>query len=449
MTRQTHHFLENLHTNQQALILKRDGQRPTWDDETLHQTVYTQQPTMYALMGVLSGVKSEQRARLLFQLLRQSRQDMTVDVRHVLDQVTSLLLAVLPADSVLTTFLAVRRERANHKHTRRAMLRYLLNHPALEDMASKRRPAVVDSLEHAMGRDVARACAKLVVQGLDEAYLRRHLLRFADDPQRVKPVLLYLYRWGHLAASEVDYQTAHETALEQLEPNDSRPKTVTATNRGEIAANLVHIYRGGSSSQLTEALEQAVTKAAAELPRFGGKVGLVLDASASMQGYGEREYCILAQSVALQKVLERCATEVEVKLVGGTGNPPQPTGPTDLATALIELLEGQPDVVAIVSDGYENCHEGDLAKVVATLPQIGLTTPIVFCHTKFTEGDDLTLRRPKGELLALEFWHQADFEGLLLRLFATAKQGQTGLQDFLYRRLDHLQKELPTWNSVN
>src|SRR5262249_55842288 len=116
-----------------------------------------------------------------------------------------------------------------------------------------------------------------------------------------------------------------------------RPRTITATNRGDIAATLIHVYRGGSNAELEQALVRYVDDAAAKLPKFDGRVALVLDASASTQGYGEREFCCVSQSQALRLVLEKCAAEVKVFTVGGDGsNPPRPAGDTDLATAVLE-----------------------------------------------------------------------------------------------------------------
>jgi hypothetical protein len=202
---------------------------------------------------------------------------------------------------------------------------------------------------------------------------------------------------------------------------------------------------------LQQALDGYVEKAASELPRFEGKLALVLDASASTRSYGDREYCVLAQSVALQRVLEKRCANLQVHTVGGSGYPPVPEGNTDLATALLDALEGEPDVVAIVSDGYENVYPGDLERVVDALPRAGVQTPVVFCHSKFTNQDDLTLRRPAQNLPQLEFWHQDDFEDVLLSLFSrvNSNKGETCLREFLLQKLYKVEKELELWTSIN
>ena len=446
-------FLQHLRTTNEPFILRRDAAPPQWSDEALHRSNYDQNPELYALLAVADKVQPWQRVRILFQLLQRSRKGMSNEIRCTLERVTDLLLTVLHPDQVLTVFLALRRVRANHKHTTRAILKYILNHPHFEDMASSRRPTMVDCLEHAVGKNVARACAKMLSEEAtaDQTYLRRNLLRFVRDSQWVKFVLPFLYKQGTRQTGNGQYQQAHRQYIEKLEQHQDRPKTVTATNRGDIAATLVHLYRGGNSTELQQALDGYVEKAASELPRFEGKLALVLDASASTRSYGDREYCALAQSVALQRVLEKRCTNLQVHTVGGSGSPPVPEGNTDLATALLDALEGEPDVVAIVSDGYENVYPGDLERVVDALPRAGVQTPVVFCHSKFTDSDDLTLRRPVQNLPQLEFWHQDDFEDVLLSLFSrvNGNKGETCLQEFLLQKLYKVEKELELWTSIN
>jgi len=439
-------FLRHLTRETAPFLLRRKASTPEANDQNLHESVYRQAPDLYALCGLAEKALPAQQARILFQVLAHSRVGLPVEARQTLDRVTTRLLAGLPPQDVLTVFLALRRGRANHKHTRRAILRYLLNHPQLEELAHQRRPALVDCLEHALGKNVARACAKrLAGDQPDDPYVRRHLLRFAHNPQRVRKVMAFLYRHGDLPAPREPLVTivpARVTAREE-----QLPRTITATNRGEIAAALVHLYRGGSNAELNTAIQRYVQEAVAQVPHFDGIVALVLDASASTQGYGEREFCCISQSQAFRRVLEQCCARLHVVPVGGAGDLARPDGDTDLATAVLDALDTDPDVVAVVSDGYENHHPGDLGRVVASLPAAGVQTPVVFCHSKFSGKDDLSLRRPAPGLPELEFWHQDDFAEILWFLFAHARppKGEAFLRKELSRRLLALETESASW----
>jgi hypothetical protein len=454
-------FVQHLLTCQEPFSVRRDGAPPRWNDEALHRAAWDADPELYALFAVLERVTQGQRARLLFQLLERSQEGFPAEVRRTLERCTNLLLAVSPAPDVLQVFLALRRSRANHKHATRTILQYLLNHPCLEELVQRRRRTVRDCLEHALGKSPARACFRISRESAaseeEERYLRRHALRFARDPARARRALGALGALGGKSETgaltlpgDGDYRKTHLLVLEALQARVERPATVTPTNRGDLAATLVHLYRGGTAPELVEALERFLKAAGERLPRFPGRLAVVLDASASSRGYGDREYACLAQSVALARVLERCCEEFHLVTLGGPDFPPAPGGATDLAAGLLDALEWDPDVVAMLSDGYENVYEGDLARVVATLPQAAVMAPVFFCHSKFTGADDLSLRRPAPGLPELEFWHEADFEEVAVALFAAARgQHTTPLRQFLGRKLDHLEQELDLWSAAS
>src|ERR1043166_2389884 len=166
---------EYLRDNQKPLLLHRDGQPPIWSDAGVHQAAFAADPGLYALLALQGAAHPVQRAAVLFQILHESRQGMDRDVRRTLERVSAVLLAALPIDLVMTVFLSLRRTRANHKHTMRAILTYLLNHPQMEDLVSLRRPAIIDSLEHAVGKSVARYCVRLLGEP-ENRYAWKHLL---------------------------------------------------------------------------------------------------------------------------------------------------------------------------------------------------------------------------------------------------------------------------------
>ena len=344
-------LLNHLSLHNQAFVLRHNGKPPEWDDEALHQEAYNYNPELYALFSLIETVTAEQRLRILFQILKASRKGFSHNLRLTLESVTNFLLKILHPDKVLTVFLALKRVRANHKHTTRAILKYIFEHSQSLDMVVCRRPAVVDCLEHALGKNVVRGCAKIVSTNGDETYLNQNLFRFVNDRERVKSILQLLYRHQGLQNGSNEYVKVHQKYTAILDNQQQRPKTVTATNRGDIAATLAHIYRGGQSEQLMEAVENYVNQAAAKLPRFNKTLALVFDASASTKSYGDRQYCCLAQSVALKLVLEKCCNKVKVYQVGGTVDElPIPEGYSDIATSVLDAVKGNPDVIAIVSD---------------------------------------------------------------------------------------------------
>ncbi|MDG6101515.1 hypothetical protein Daura_39370 [Dactylosporangium aurantiacum] len=401
-------FARHLQQHTTGLRVLRAG-AVVWDDEAVHAEAYAADPQRYALSALTPGVPAPQRARVLLQLLLASRAGFGDAARDTLARVTRVLaLGLAPAD-VLTVLLAVRRRRANHRHVTRTVLTVLLEHPHAAQLVRARRAVAQDCLEHALGRATARACAAALRRGE-----RPH-------PDRLRSVL----RPGNAALVPALYRHHDGTALVALPPaggdldlTGPRPATVTATNRGDLAATLVHLLRGGPTGELLPAVARYTDAAVAGLPRYEGTVALVLDDSASMRGYGEREWAVASQVAALRRVLDRVCARLVVVRAGGVAG--RPGGATDLATAVLDALSGPvpPDVVAVASDGYENVHPGDLARVAAALPGAGVSTPVVYCQATFGHADDLTLRRPAPALPQRTFWHTDDLAPLVLWLLS-------------------------------
>ncbi|MGP4099580.1 hypothetical protein [Nonomuraea sp. KM90] len=421
-------LLLHFRTHDVPLVLSRGGE-PVWDDAELHRNAQRSDPEGYALLALVPGVLPWQRARVLLRTLAASQAGLDDRTRATLAKVTRALMFGLPPAYALTVLLALRRLRANHKHTTRAIVAFVLEHPDVDALIEARRPALVDCFEHALGKATARGCARLIAGGdTGSGRLRRSLLRFTSDPARAVKRVRALYAPGTYGAA------APQEPPAPLDPVREHPPIVTPTNRGDIAATLVHLYQGGPAAELRPALAGYVARATRGLPRLDASVAMVLDTSGSMRGYGEREWAVMSQAVALRLMLAEVCERLTVIETGGTEG--VPAGATDLAGGLLDALDTAPDLVVIVTDGYENHLPGDLSRVAATLPRAGVTTPVVLCLATFTRGDDLTLRDPAPELPRQSFWHQDDFAGLLPWMFGHCAPGRDWIRTTMLDRLE-------------
>ncbi|MGW4241471.1 hypothetical protein [Nocardia sp. NPDC004722] len=425
-------ILDHFRTHGAPLTLSRTGV-VAWDDAEFHRAAHAADPEGYVLTALVPGVHETQRARVLLRTLLASRAELPEETRGILDKATRALLFGLPPADVITVLLAVRRRRANHKHVTRAIAAFVLDHPDAELLIAARRPALRDCLEHALGKNTARACLRQILDGTtDSPELRRNLLRFTANPDRAVERLRQLYAPGTHGVPVLTEPIA------PLEPTRDREPIVTVTNRGDIAATLVHLYRGGPATELGPALAGYVAATVRGLPPLHGHIALVLDTSESMRGYGDREWALLSQAEALRLTLAELCPQLTVIEVGAAQ-----TAATDLATGVLDALEAvaapahpAPDLVVVVTDGYENQLPGDLARVAATLPSIGVDTPIVLCQALFTGSDDRTLRDPAPALPHTAFWHQDDFAALLPWLFARTPGGADWIRTATHRFLD-------------
>ena len=102
-------------------------------------------------------------------------------------------------------------------------------------------------------------------------------------------------------------------------------------------------------------------------------VHAIVDNSGSARGSDERAYHALAVIEATFRVIgaasEKLGTSLTCHFVGdaGEGNTLlSPAGGTDLRRPLARALAARPDMVVILSDGYENVSAGSVAQILAT-----------------------------------------------------------------------------------
>jgi len=109
-------------------------------------------------------------------------------------------------------------------------------------------------------------------------------------------------------------------------------------------------------AELHDALERSARRQLARTPGMLGKVAAVLDASYSSSGSSEKRRRPLGVALAASYLLRAASSEYRA-----FWTPPltdelllSPRGGTDLATPLLEALAWQPELVVVVSDGFEN-----------------------------------------------------------------------------------------------
>lgn len=362
-------LLSHLRTCSEPLALRRDGKPVRWADEALHRAAFASDPEFYTLNAFADDVHPWQRARILLLLLTESRCGLSLSLRAQFERVTLFLLATLPTEPVLTVFLAARRARANHRHTGRAILSYLLQHPDIEALACARPAAVRDCLEHALGKVQARHFGYYAPRAGQEPPLPALLRRYGGPETQIRRLFAFLYFGAGAQAATC------EPAPETMTLPETPPAAI-------LVPLLVQFYCSGTSPELVQQLEAAVARRAEELPLLPGRIALILDASASMRGSRKQEFAPIALAVAFERVLQAKCPDLRAYTIGGFGWPPAPEGPTDFGRVLIDALEGDPELVVFVTDSYENLNEGDAARILATLRALGLSTPVVCCRVE-------------------------------------------------------------------
>ena len=413
-------------------MLRRDGMPAHWSDEALHRAAFASDPELYTLCAFLEGIQQCQQSRILLLLLTESRRDLTPALRAHQEAISLFLLSTLPVELVLNVFLAVRRARANHRHTTRAILSYLLQHPEFEALVCARPRAVRDCLEHALGKSRARYFGYHAPRRGQDTCTPSVLRRVGRSESEIRRLLLLLY-FG--------------------EKRRDAPRTDAAKPVREIVAAdvmtplLLQFYRVGTSRDLVEQLEASIVALSSRLPELTGKIALILDASASMRGSGAHPFAPIALAVAFERILAVKCPDLRPFTIGGFGSPPAPEGPTDFGRALIDALEGEPELIVFVTDGYENLDEGDAARILATLRTLGLTVPIVCCRIETDENGFGYNRQSGNDVPEFPLRNEFDFDVAvqILDLLVAPQAARERIVNALRARQARWEEETYAW----
>ncbi len=105
-----------------------------------------------------------------------------------------------------------------------------------------------------------------------------------------------------------------------------------------------------------------------------------MDVSASMSGHDTQAMRPISVALALRDVLAGTSERSTIVTSDGRVVPAaeliEPAGDTSLAAGLVTLLKQDPDVMFVLTDGYENAPAGRFAEVVGAVRRMGVETPI-------------------------------------------------------------------------
>jgi hypothetical protein len=200
-----------------------------------------------------------------------------------------------------------------------------------------------------------------------------------------------------------DMMTAQEKLRLQESANEAETKITVDWRRVSLTKLVLYLLSKSPAERATErevletALDAATKSALRKAPFRLGKVAAVLDCSFSASGSGDKRRRPLALALAADRLLRAAASQYEAFWTSAMADPFLVTarGQTDLATPILAALASAPDLVVIVSDGWDNSppegarHVLDLYR---TMLDPNRRVSIVHVNPVFNAGD-YTLRR--------------------------------------------------------
>jgi len=148
----------------------------------------------------------------------------------------------------------------------------------------------------------------------------------------------------------------------------------------------LYAFECGATQEIQGALMAKAEHAAMGMPVQYEHIGIVVDASQSMAGDRTQHLRPLAVTLALRDMLEAASTHGTVVYCGGELENDvivRPSGDTSLAEGLLAVLQEEPDIVYVISDGYENAPAGRFQDVLLAARELGIQTPVFHLNPVF------------------------------------------------------------------
>lgn len=389
--------------------------------EAIHDEMFSFDRGVYSLCLILPGLTDYSRQLGMVKLLSSPSQDRKSVLNDVSEfEVVSSIAKSLPPQRMIKAILKLKNERVNNSRTRRIIFRELLLSPKLEFWSVKYRRKLRDVLRHLMGARTAGILKSILSKRRDiwnekeKSIVRRKVERFIPLEYAPGPILecvsfilgneneVSLKLLRAFVEAKTDLEAGRELPFEVLDgirsryhKDRKRAEALEMTRRKMSEGQKMALHRSakkegvkinfdpskqsslklylyayemGMTDEISKALVKKAEEVSRELPLRLGKISVLIDTSASMAGSGSQKLRPIASSLAVRDVLAEVGEEV--KMLTSTGKPTlagellKPGGETYLASSLVGLLKEKPEVVFVITDGYENAPAGRTAEVV-------------------------------------------------------------------------------------
>jgi len=397
----------------------------------LHKDIFSIDRGIYGLCLCLPGINDYSKQLGMGFFLDNPRSGEAILTPAQEGKLIRHLAGSVEPQRMIKAFLEFRKNRINNSRTRKLILNCLLGNKNLKHWSVKYRYKIRQCLQHAWGQNVFKSVYKCLEakhgKGVKKAWTEKQKTtlskyvepytdadvteplafilgfenRIKSDPMKKyikakknlaegkglpKEQLFYLRSRFHTSVGkDVVYElaksgmTKRQKALVQKATKKVGVKVEFNPHSLDAVRLYIYAYEMGMTDEIRAALKQKAKKSAEAMFSKHGHIGIIVDCSRSMMGDDTQKNRPIAVSLAVRDMLKEASSSADVVHCGGAprGGLVFPCGPTSLASALVSLLKYDPEIVYVLSDGYENAPAGRFSEVLKIVREMGINTPVV------------------------------------------------------------------------
>lgn len=457
----------------------------------IHKNLYSVNRGIYAASLLLDGITDYTKQIGIENLLRnEGDKNGSMIPLEVETHMIAHIMSQMPVQRVFKMFENLKAHHVNNARTRRVILLSILNSDKLEWWSVKYRQKLFNALEHAWGRRTTSIIKNIIAKNVrsekEAEILNTYVFKYVDQPiNKVEQCLMFILGGtnnkeytlpllkafvesktdiskGTVLPREVlegirstyhkDIKTAKVLDLTKQNLTDKEKMKVQKNaaihnvqvtfdpRKQDVVDLYIHSYANdGVDDKIRKILAQKAEKTSKDLPIGYNSIGILIDASGSTRGSDTQALRPIAISQAIRDMLQYTADSYDIEIAGGRWENGliYPEGDTNLADALIKLIEKMPDAIFIISDGYENAPAGRVNEIVEVTKKIGLDiefhqiTPVMASESKGIKNlsnqiSVIPASKPNAITMAM----------LKAMLEQNAKNGIMGLFDITLKKLN-------------
>jgi len=477
-------------TGQKTYYNKKSEQLDAMKD--IHNAVYDINRGLYLAMLTLPGVMDISIQHGITKVLSDTNSDESILSNNDEAELIKLLSNNLKADRLLKMFGMICDNKINRRSVRTFILVSILSHRNLPWWSVKYRRHLLKALRHAWGMKYSSVISRILSGGIENAstqdvslvnrLIDRYTINSSCPKNDIYESICYIF--GKNINFNNEILSARIKARDDLSAGKNLPSEVLEGIRGrfhkqvdkefviQLSKNVmtdkdklrkqrsakksginlefnaskldavslyVYALEDGMTDDIHLELNEKASRAVSYFPLHYENAAIVLDTSLSMSGTNHNKNRPLAISLAIKDVIEKACQSCEIFCSGrdiDENGLVHASGDTSLAKSIAKAFMDEPDVVFLLTDGYENAPAGRVHEVMSAVRKLGINTP-VYQFNPVMASEASGVRRLSDHISVLPISNPCGI-GLSLIRAAIEQDIEVGLQAILKSTMLHL-----------